>query len=102
MAERVLDAVRSPPSASTVSSSVRNGAAGSPEHVPPMSTPLHASHDQPASQLSLADADAKAPLQLAVEKKDGSIVVGSSTVPEHIVTPFVDGSGLNEFAVMSE
>ena len=71
-----------------------------PEHVPPTSTPLHASHDHEASQLSLADA--KAPLQVAVEKKDGSIVVGSSTVPEHIVTPFVDGSGLNEFAVMSE
>ena len=77
-----------------------NGAAAMPEHVLPMSTPLHASHDHEASQLSVGDA--KAPLQVAAEKKDGSIVVGSSTVPEHIVTPLLDGSGLNEFAVMSE
>ena len=75
------------------------GAAAMPEHVPPMSTPLHASHDHEASQLSACEL--KAPLQAAAGKKDGSIVVGSSMVPEHMAA-LLAGSGLNEFAVMSE
>jgi hypothetical protein len=60
---------------------------------------LHASHDHEASQLSVGDA--KAPMHTPDVKYE-SAAAASSSSDWHMSALLEDGSGLNEFAVMSE